>query len=209
MSNFRKLLFVALAVLACMAGTARAANLLGAPDTLACATDPACAGPLGGVSDILIVTDPTGAVFSVVAFGATEAGNFFWIPGLPVIPGLPFTVLLEPSGQLSDIFGVFIIPGAGPVLGFHSDAELGPPVPFPPGPFFPPIVETPGFNPGFVMEPGQTLTIPYSVAAYLPPGFTGFFVTDAIPEPETYALLLAGLGLLGFVARRREQKEAA
>ena len=28
-------------------------------------------------------------------------------------------------------------------------------------------------------------------------------VTAPIPEPETYALLLAGLGLLGFVARRR------
>ena len=30
-----------------------------------------------------------------------------------------------------------------------------------------------------------------------------------IPEPETYALLLAGLGLLGFAARRRKLKEAA
>ena len=27
-----------------------------------------------------------------------------------------------------------------------------------------------------------------------------------IPEPETYAMLLAGLGLMGFVARRRKQK---
>ena len=26
----------------------------------------------------------------------------------------------------------------------------------------------------------------------------------AIPEPETYAMLLAGLGLLGFIARRRK-----
>lgn len=32
---------------------------------------------------------------------------------------------------------------------------------------------------------------------------------NPIPEPETYALLLAGLGLLGFMARRRKQQEAA
>ncbi len=30
----------------------------------------------------------------------------------------------------------------------------------------------------------------------------------AIPEPETYAMLLAGLGLMGFVARRRQRKLA-
>lgn len=31
------------------------------------------------------------------------------------------------------------------------------------------------------------------------------FQIGVIPEPETYALMLAGLGLLGFVARRRKQ----
>lgn len=31
----------------------------------------------------------------------------------------------------------------------------------------------------------------------------------AIPEPETYAMLLAGLGLMGFVARRRTRKSLA
>ena len=31
----------------------------------------------------------------------------------------------------------------------------------------------------------------------------------AVPEPETYAMLLAGLGLRGFVARRRQQKNSA
>jgi hypothetical protein len=34
-------------------------------------------------------------------------------------------------------------------------------------------------------------------------------VTTPIPEPETYAMLLAGLGLLGFEARRRKKLERA
>jgi hypothetical protein len=32
--------------------------------------------------------------------------------------------------------------------------------------------------------------------------------TLAVPEPETYAMYLAGLGLLGFVARRRKENQA-
>jgi len=34
---------------------------------------------------------------------------------------------------------------------------------------------------------------------------SGGLVLAAIPEPETYAMMLAGLGLMGFVARRRKQ----
>ncbi len=32
------------------------------------------------------------------------------------------------------------------------------------------------------------------------------FYVRAVPEPETYALMLAGLGLVGYVARRRKQR---
>jgi hypothetical protein len=34
------------------------------------------------------------------------------------------------------------------------------------------------------------------------------FTATPVPEPETYAMLLAGLGLLGFAARRSKQKAA-
>ena len=34
---------------------------------------------------------------------------------------------------------------------------------------------------------------------------SGFTATPPIPEPEVYAMMLAGLGLLGWIARRRKQ----
>ncbi len=37
---------------------------------------------------------------------------------------------------------------------------------------------------------------------------SGRLLMVPIPEPETYAMMLAGLGLMGFVARRRKQRQA-
>jgi hypothetical protein len=36
-------------------------------------------------------------------------------------------------------------------------------------------------------------------------GWDNFTFTTAVPEPETYAMLLLGLGLLGFMAQRKKE----
>jgi ice-binding like protein/PEP-CTERM motif-containing protein len=55
---------------------------------------------------------------------------------------------------------------------------------------------------------GSNISTGCGVAGDIGFGSSGFDQAGvaAIPEPETYALMLAGLGLLGFAARRRMQK---
>lgn len=56
-----------------------------------------------------------------------------------------------------------------------------------------------------------TATLAFTSAAS---GYSGavidnVMVTTAVPEPETYAMLLAGLGMIGFIARRKTAEKAA
>ena len=58
----------------------------------------------------------------------------------------------------------------------------------------------------FIMSTGGAQSS-FFAADILSNGFTGAVGTNtpAIPEPETYAMMLVGFSLLGFVARRRKQ----
>ena len=46
-------------------------------------------------------------------------------------------------------------------------------------------------------------------ARFIDGGIASAAVLTPVPEPETYAMLLAGLGLMGFMVRRRQRKLAA
>ena len=53
-----------------------------------------------------------------------------------------------------------------------------------------------------INESGQIVAVGYSKQLGMEDGYRAFLLTP-VPEPETFALLLAGLGLLGIVRRRK------
>jgi len=75
----------------------------------------------------------------------------------------------------------------------------------------------PGHFHGFITGSNGVGMTDLNSLASLPAGYAGYLIADAlsinnagqvlvsaasyVPEPETYALMLAGLGLIGFVAR--------
>jgi hypothetical protein len=58
-----------------------------------------------------------------------------------------------------------------------------------------------------LVDTGLNIQSPYLNGA--PTRAEQMSMSAPVPEPDTYAMLLAGLGLMGFIARRRKQQEAA
>ncbi len=63
-------------------------------------------------------------------------------------------------------------------------------------------------NSGTFSFSGLSAYTPYTLSFYYSStgfgGFSGTINTTPVPEPEVYGLVLAGLGVVGFVARRRK-----
>jgi hypothetical protein len=187
------------------------------PGDAACAVDPACALPRGGVSDIMTVYDPEGSVVGqIFAFGNEEADNLYYFGSNIQVDAGQFglyTTVLENTGEVSDTFGVADLAIAdiqgleGLALAFISDPNTFPdPID---GLTFSEILD-PTPNP-YVWEPGGNWSIEYDATRYLSPelrreGFTVGFRTDVeVPEPASLALLGIGAAAAGF---RRQRKTA-
>lgn len=58
-------------------------------------------------------------------------------------------------------------------------------------------------NPGNLLEPGEDFFVNVFFDGNAPTSFTGTATT--VPEPATWGLLIAGLGLTGYALRRRQR----
>ncbi len=58
-------------------------------------------------------------------------------------------------------------------------------------------------QPDIMMLDGKPIASLYASSAFADADLRPYLSVSAVPEPETYALMLAGLGLVGFFARRK------
>ena len=146
-------------------------------------------------------------------------GHLIYDTSLPILPATGFTNIFSieeiegvPDSMIFEVnFGPlqFHLPGVGgPAIQYNNSVYNGI--------FFAQAFLSPNGTPLLLNMQGGTfqLRLQSSTTATLFNGFLNvgangltnvqaFDPASLVPEPETYALMLGGLGLLGFVARRR------
>ena len=142
----------------------------------------------GGVDSTLLtmtMTKTGGGLFGLTSFDG--AGSFNFGDGSTFIPNqIDVTGMLAGGGTVYQSFQIDKSTGSSGGLDFTSYA----------------------FSSSF----NNLVSVRFSSSGSAIPEYNGFSVDNinatavtAVPEVETYAMLLAGLGMMGFVARRRRK----
>lgn len=136
----------------------------------------ASAGSFAAAGDVVFTSDPFG---SSVAKNAGVSSDFSF-SDLAVAPGGKYMweVGVQTTGGMS-LKGVTF-----------NGVALG-------------DITTPKYFHGFGTFTGPDMVVHVTGASVAAGSFSGTLSVTAVPEPETYALMLAGLGVIGFTAARR------
>jgi hypothetical protein len=140
-------------------------------------------------------------------------------------PGTNGTILMTGGTTGVNTFH-FSAPVVDPVMDLFSVGQGGVPVTFNfilgAGESFTILSQGPGhWGGGSLFQIGNSITGEegnglvqfhgtYTDISFTTPNFENYYgaTVGVVPEPETYAMMLAGLGLLGFATRRRKQHAA-
>lgn len=146
--------------------------------------------------------DNTGsAVFGTLAFGANGAnGGQYWSPQNTVIgAGVEYYYADAANIDTADFTATQLIINDQVQPNFNANGWK---MTF--SGFSSMTLVSSNFDPGLTYSlTGGTIEVNWVGVPDAPHNFTAVFDVTAVPEPATYALMLAGLASVGFVARRR------